>query len=274
MVIDLHIHSNYSDGSLSPKEIVDESIRSGLSSIAITDHNTIKGSLEAISLNSKNIKILSGIELGIGQEDKFHILGYNIDLQSSSLIETLNKMKKRSIIETIELFRKLNSLGINIRPKDIINRDLELNRRNIISLMIEMKYVKSKQEAYERYFAYGKAAYIKPYILSPQEKIKVIKKAKGKAILAHPYQTESNVKELERIILELKQDGLDGLEVYHSGQNEKIERFLMNLAKKHSLIITGGSDFHGKLKPNVQLGRVFNNKKISYVNVEELERLP
>lgn len=269
-MIDLHIHSTYSDGSLTPEEIINYSKAQGLKAISITDHDTIDGVREALQICPIDLEIIPGIELGVGR-DRFHLLGLFIDLTSRDLREALREIARQRMNETIKLFRSLKAKGVNLRPDDLLKAGKELNTRNVALLMIEMGYARTKLEAYAKYLEIGESGGLTRYTLSPEEKIEIIKKANGLAILAHPFQVHADQKELEKTIAGLKAQGLDGIEAYHSSGNWETEQCLLTMAERYELLITGGSDYHGELKPGIEIGKISDNRQIPYSILQRLK---
>jgi 3',5'-nucleoside bisphosphate phosphatase len=242
---DLHIHSTFSDGTLTPEEIVKIAEIEGMKSISITDHDCI--SSQYISEKSKNINIISGIEISseINHLD-IHILGYFIDYKNEDLINTVNKLKEARIERVEEILFKLKKESIFINFEDLELKDSSsIGRSHIAKAMVKKGYFDNYKTAFTNYLVQGKPAFVKGYKLDYKYAIEIIVKSGGVAVLAHPGQIYKSL-EIEALVKELKCFGLEGLEVYHpSHSTEQINKFY-NLAKKYKLLITGGSDYHGK----------------------------
>ncbi|QOR36111.1 PHP domain-containing protein [Clostridium sp. 'deep sea'] len=250
---DLHIHTTESDGTATPTEVVIESKKAGLKAIAITDHDCVNGVTEAlIAAKEHNIELISGIEFStLYNEQELHILGYYIDVANKNLRQEANYIAEARRVRAEKIVKKLNSLGINIcfdRVKSIASGEV-IGRPHIAQAMIEKKYIDTIQQAFSKmYIDKGGRAYVDRYKLAPESAIKLIHNAGGLAIVAHPglcYQSKGLVAENIHDLIKL---GLDGIEVFHSAHNKEQQEYYKSLALKNSLLITGGSDYHGKTK--------------------------
>lgn len=246
MIVDMHTHTLYSDGLLSPKELIDFAIEKKLSGIAITDHDTVEALAEAnIYASSKSDFILvPGIEFGCEYDEKeVHLLGYFIDYKHSDLIEVTQKLKESRVVRGEKIVEKLVNLGININIDDVrvFARDDYIGRPHIARALIEKNYVENINEAFDKYLKRGAPAYVERFQLSISDSIKLIKKISGISILAHPGLIE-DIKIVDYVI----SLGIDGIECYHSKHTDRDTNEFLKLAKGNNLIITGGSDFHGE----------------------------
>lgn len=245
MRFDLHVHTNHSDGMLSPAEIVDLGVRMGLSGMAITDHDTITGIEEAVKQSNKydNFIVIPGIEFSsIYNNEEVHILGYFIDYKSPSLIEMTNILKKSRIERGEKIIEKLNSLGYKISIEDVksLSGDDYIGRPHIARALINQGYVYTIQEAFDRFLNRGCPGYVQRYNMTIDETIQLIKSNKGMAILAHPGLLKD-----KSIIHHCLLSGIDGIECIHSKHSETDVDYFTQIAKDNNLIITGGSDCHG-----------------------------
>lgn len=242
---DLHVHSNYSDGILSPKEIVDLAFIKNLNGIAITDHDTVSGLEEAIYYGKsyKNFHVIPGIEFGtIHNDEEVHILGYFIDYKNSKLINIIDELLNSRLNRTIKMINKLNELEVNITLEDIKKHtnNKNIGRPHIARAMIDKNYVKSIDEAFDKYLDRGRPAYVERFYLSIEETIKLIEDTNGISVLAHPGLLKD-----KKIIDYCISKGIRGIECIHSSHSyEEVEMF-KGIAFENKLIITGGSDFHG-----------------------------
>ncbi|NLL31414.1 MAG: PHP domain-containing protein [Clostridiales bacterium] len=241
---DLHIHSSFSDGNLTPEEIVEAAKNNGLKAISITDHDCIS-SQYIIEKKYNDINIIPGIELSSEIDNlEIHILGYYIDYHNENLISTVNKLSKERTKRIEKIISKLNENGINLSMEDIDSTN-SVGRSHIANAMVKKGYFDNYKSAFVNFLVKDKPAYVKGYKLNYKEAIKVIRDSGGIPVLAHPGQVYRGLA-IESLIKELKFFGLMGLEVYHpSHLREDTNRFY-NLAKKYKLLITGGSDYHGK----------------------------
>lgn len=243
---DLHIHSNYSDGKLTPEEIVNEARSLGVKSISITDHDSISSQYN-VKKKYDDINIISGIELSTEYDNlELHILGYFIDIKNEKLIHTVNKLNKSRIERVEEILSKLRKNNIYLTMDDLdVNVNSTIGRSHVANAMVNKGYFDNYKEAFISFLIKGRPAYVKGCKLNYKESIKLINDAGGIAVLAHPGQMYKGMI-MESLIKDLKFYGLKGLEVYHpSHSREQINNFY-NLSKKHKLFITGGSDYHGK----------------------------
>lgn len=245
MKFDMHTHTIYSDGLMSPKDLVDLGIKVGLNGLAITDHDEVEGIHEAIgrSKNYKDFYVIPGIEFGCNMNDEeVHILGYFIDYKDKDLLSLLKKLHESRFTRALRILEKLKGLDMGISMEDVLKHTDERNigRPHIGRAMIEKNYVMDLEEAFDKYLNRGKLAYVERYQLEIDETISLISKIKGIPILAHPGLLEDRA-----IIDYCINKGIKGIEAYHSKHNDIDEKEFVKLAKANNLIITGGSDFHG-----------------------------
>ncbi len=244
--VDLHIHSSISDGLFSPAEIVHKAVKAGLTVIALADHDNVGGialALEA-ARDLPGLKIIPAVEISTDVPDgEVHILGYFIDYANQELQTALEKMRNSRQGRAQGMVAKLADLGLNIdwdRVKEIAGSG-SVGRPHIAQALLEKGYITSIQEAFTKYIAWGKPAYVEREKMGPQEVVGLILQANGLPVLAHPL----TLNDPESLVIELKKSGLVGLEAYYKDYtSEEIGR-LISLAKKYSLIVTGGSDYHG-----------------------------
>ena len=274
--IDLHTHSNRSDGSLSPEELVAYASKKGLRALALTDHDTVSGVGEALKQGEiSGIEVIPGIEFSVKSERETHILGYFIDHRSDVILSRLEKLRRSREIKTEKICENLRALGFDIRTEEILEniRDGEsVGRVHIANEMIRKGYVSSVSEAFEKYIGKGKPAYYVDKKPEDTEIISIIKKAGGAAYLAHPYSVGKRKKELFAYISYLKDNGLSGIECYYSEYSAKDTDELLAIAAALDLGISGGSDFHGSNKPDIEIGSGKNNLSINYSVLEEMKK--
>lgn len=272
-LIDMHTHTNYSDGELSPDELIRLAIKRNIGTIAITDHDTIEGIKRINKSQYKNINIVNGIELSAKvPKGRMHILGYNIDLNSKELTDKMSELKDNSINSVLSLYEQLKK-DYNIRfryndIKELVNANHNLGRPDLAKLLIKYKYVNSINEAFEKYLnnSYAKIRGNNKG-LQYQECIKLIKNSGGIPVLAHPKTLELNDKEFLILLKNMLREGLEGIEVYHSIHSKEEMDYYLKIANEHNLLISGGSDYHGKLvKPDIELGTGKNNN----LNIKKL----
>ncbi len=279
-LVDLHVHSNASDGTLSPKGVVELAIKSNLSAIALTDHDTAYGVEEALeaareaSLNGQFIRIIPGTELSVSYKNKdVHILGLFIDPNNQTLKNELLKAIMKRDERNEKMVQNLNQAGIDISIKKMreMEGDAVLTRAHFAKYLTAKGYTKSIKDAFDKYLNDESPYYVKREYLTPEMGIKLIHEAGGLAILAHPLLYKYTLLEVEELVEYLCQFHLDGIEVIHSSNTGFDEGHLRRIGNKFGLLFSGGSDFHGDNKPNIKLGVGFGNLKIPYSMLETLE---
>lgn len=280
--IDLHVHSNASDGSLRPSELVYLAMSKGLSAFALTDHDTVDGIEEAltaaqytqhnpadkhkVTMSSPAITVIPGIELSAeynGQD--IHILGLNIDYKNSSFLNKIEEFRAIRESRNEQMILRMQEQGIDITSKLVEQRfgtDTVITRAHYAILMAEGGYVTDKNEAFDKYLNPGCPCYIPRYKISVTDAVKLILSADGKPVLAHPVLYQLTEKELEELVSLLKDNGLLGIEAIYSCNKGDDEMKLRKLAEKYGLFITGGSDFHGTAKPGLELGTGYGDLKV------------
>jgi predicted metal-dependent phosphoesterase TrpH len=273
-IVDLHTHSTASDGSFTPKELIRLARDTGLSAIALTDHDTIDGINEALEEGSfAGIEVIPGLEISADYETEMHILGYFFGNTYLNIVPVLKELKENRERRNPKIIKKLNELGFDISLEEIERKagGKIVARPHIARVLLEKGYVESIGEAFEKYLAIGRPAYFRKEKLSPEESIKEILRAGGLPVLAHPIYLDMNTEQLDSLFLQLKRSGLMGVEAYYVDNTEKDTAHLLRLAAKHGLIATGGSDFHGSFKPDIKLGTGRGQLKIPYEVLEQLK---
>jgi len=264
-MVDLHTHSTASDGTLSPRELVFLAKKVGLKALALTDHDTIDGLPQAYqTAKEEGLPFLCGVEISIKFDGPghFHLLGYFLE-PPEELKEVLNKLKAARAERNKKMVEKLKELGIDITLEELKSlASGEVGRPHFAYLLVKKGYVKSIEEAFERYLKKGAPAYHPKALLTVEEAISAIKKAKGIPVLAHPITLKLSDEALKSYLIRLKELGLMGVEVYYSEHPKEYTNFLERLADGLSLIKTGGSDFHGQIKPDIKLGLGFGNLRV------------
>jgi len=271
--IDLHVHTNYSDGSSSPRKVIEKSVNLNLAAISITDHDTTDGITEGIKWASKfGIEVVPGVELSaeglnnIGEE--IHILGYYINWENAYFQEKLKFFRVARERRARHILDKLYHIGIKLSEDRLFQLAGvgSIGRMHIARLMVDEGYVKTTQEAFDKYLVYGRPAFVPRYRLTSEEAIMLIKKIGGIPVLAHP-KFGANRK---KIVKYLVSKGLRGIEVYYERHtSQEVEKYL-EWAKEFKLIPTGGSDSHGSLEDGTEdvLGKV----EIEYKVLRELKK--
>ena len=263
--IDLHTHSTCSDGSFTPKEIIAHADEIGLYAVALTDHDNIDGISEAKKEALKrDIIFIPGIEISCDFSSELHIVGLNIDCESEKLVNLTNKFKEDRKKRNINTIKRLNDAGIdiNLEEAEKYSTGNALGRAHIAKVMVDKGYASSVKDAFKKYLGKGKIGYSNEFRISYKDAISVIKESGGVAILAHCHYLNMNEDEFIEFIKELKSYGLNGLEGYYTEYTKEQSDFYISVCKKLDLIISGGSDFHGDMKPDIKLGKGFGNLKV------------
>lgn len=278
--VDLHVHSNASDGTLTPAEVVRLAAQKQLSAIALTDHDTLAGIPEALqaaaALEEQGtwIQIIPGTEISVSYQDKdIHILGLFLDAKNEQLFDSLEHARIRREERNHKMAANLRAAGIEITVEKLKDAegDAVLTRAHFAKFMVEHGYVKTNQDAFSKYLHDGSPYYVPREYLSPEEAISLIHSAGGLAVIAHPLLYKFTLPEVEAMVSYLKNLGLDGVETIYSANTGFDEGHLRRIANKYDLAMTGGSDFHGKNKPDIQLGTGRGNLKVPYEILEKLQ---
>jgi predicted metal-dependent phosphoesterase TrpH len=254
--IDLHLHTNLSDGTLSPQEVVEYATKCGLAAISITDHDSIDGIAPAISAaRGLSLEVVPGVELSADgkNSEELHILGYYIRWKNGKLKEKLKNLRDERELRAKKMIERLRQLKIDIPFKEVekLTSGGAIGRLHIARLMLQYGYVSSTDEAFDKYIGNGKVAYIKKPRPSSQEAIALIRAAGGIASLAHPHLLSNAGSSLPGLVTE----GLMGIEVYYSARRPGPSERYLKLARKYHLIPTGGSDCHGLAKDEILIGK-------------------
>jgi predicted metal-dependent phosphoesterase TrpH len=259
--IDLHTHSNASDGSCPPREVVRLAKQRGLKALALTDHDTIDGLAEAVAAGEEfGLEIIPGVEISAKHPiGSMHILGYFLDYESDLLAQRLAVLKQARQDRNPQIIDKLNQLGIPLTMEQVerISGGGQMGRPHIARALYEGGLVRSIQEAFDIYLGNHGLAYVSKFRFPPEEAMAMIREAQGIPVLAHPFTLGLHTSETLRPLLkELKALGLAGVECYYPEHSFGQEALYLYLARELGLLITGGSDFHGDNKPEVSLGRI------------------
>lgn len=276
-MVDLHTHSTASDGTLTPRELVLLAKKEGLKGLALTDHDTVSGLKEAYETAIEvDLPFLCGVEISVKFEGPghFHMLGYFLKPEISEIDETLQTLQKARAERNRKMIEKLQNLGIDITLEELKTlAEGEIGRPHIANLLVKKGIVKSFEEAFEKFLKKGAAAYVPKALLTPKEAIEKISEARGVPVLAHPFTLRLDLNELKRYVSNLKDIGLMGIEVYYTEHSREFTKFLLDLAKRLDLLVTGGSDFHGKNKPDIKLGKGLGNLNVPIECFENLQKV-
>lgn len=260
------MHTIFSDSTYTPDELVADAKKCGLSCIALADHDTVDGIEETIAAGrALSIEVLPSIELTAEYDGlEVHILGYLIDYKDERLLTRLGVLKKIRVERIYKIVDRLKAINISLDPQTVfdIAKGGAVGRLHIARAMVKEGVVGSTGEAFARFIGDRGPAYVCGFRFEPKEAMKLIKEVGGVPVLAHPYSLKR-----DELIPEFVECGLMGLEVYYPEHTQSMINFYSGLARKYNLLVTGGSDCHGKAKPEVKLGAI----KIPYELVEKLK---
>jgi 3',5'-nucleoside bisphosphate phosphatase len=264
MSIDLHTHSNFSDGTLTPTELVTLAKKKNISALALTDHDTMAGVEEAVLAGKMlGVEIIPGIEISVLHDKvEYHILGYWADSQNSVLAEALAKLQGARSERNNKILQKLNELGIPATNEELerVSEQGQTGRPHIAKLLVRYGVVKTITQAFDDFLKKGAVAYVSRFAFTAIEAVTLIHQAGGLAVLAHPTQNDPELTRLPSVLADLVPAGLDGIEVYYPTHSHKMKKKLRALAAQHNLLLTGGSDYHGDIRPGTTLaggGNIF-----------------
>ena len=264
--VDLHIHTNFSDGLLTPTQVVGKAMEAGLKAIGITDHDTIDGIEEAVEAGGRlDVEIVPGVELSSQYNGRdLHILGYYFDPNHPRLMEYLEKFRHERYRRASKMIQNLNRLGVNLTMEEVAKRSRGRNigRPHLAEVLMEKGYVETFQEAFHRYIGYHSQAYEQKYNIGPEEAIALINEAGGLSFLAHP-----SVHISERDIVHFIKSGLDGLEIVHPNLYQDRLPGLNAIVQEHHLLVSGGSDCHGGRDGHINIGKY----NVPYAILEDMK---
>ena len=276
--VDLHSHSTASDGTFAPAAVARLAKDAGLAGFALTDHDTIAGLAEAAAeCANLGLAFLSGIEISAVppiENGTLHILGYGIDPTNAVLTEMARQLIEARDNRNPQIIKRLRELGIDITMEEALAQAQGgvLGRPHIAALLVKKGVVKSIKQAFDEYLGQGGKAYYDKERLSPRDAVTRIRQAAGLPVLAHPIQLRTtNDAQLETVLKDLVDLGLAGIEVIHSDHAASdIEKYAA-LATRYNLLKTGGSDFHGTNKKDINIGTA-NGRRIPKEWMDELLR--
>lgn len=268
-MIDLHLHSTASDGTLSSAELVTYAKEKNLEAIAVTDHDTVEGLEEALAVGVRlGIEVVPGIEISAERPNStLHILGYYINFKDETFLKNISILQEARAERNPKMIKNLHTLGIDIELDEVtkVAETGQVGRPHFAQVLLKKGYVKNMQEAFEKYLKKGAPAYEDKFRFSPHDAITHIVNGGGIPVLAHPctlnYRTN---KDLELLVTDMMNYGLMGVEVYYSDHTRSQTALYEQIAKKYNLLITGGSDFHGNNIKGIELGIGRGNLKIPY----------
>jgi predicted metal-dependent phosphoesterase TrpH len=251
--VDLHLHTNFSDGRLDPFELIEICALQGLTTISIVDHDTVDGLITAMdACSSKNIELINGIELGtIHNGEEIHLLGYYINQIDPSFLETINKFKTERLIRAKNILTKLRSNGIDISWEmiELCAGNAPIGRPHFAYVMQQYGYVETPKEAFDLYLNKGRSGYVPRQLINTVEAINLLRDNGAVPVLAHPLMSHAKsgrrgIKNLESLLTIFTSVGLQGIECYYADYNDMQINYLLKMATTYDLIPCGGSDYH------------------------------
>lgn len=275
-VIDLHVHSDASDGTYTPTELVEYALKKGLTAMALTDHDTVDGVEEAVkAAEGTGLELIPGVELSAEYRGRdIHILGLYLDYRSEKFLAYLQEFKNERDVRNVKMAERLTAHKMPVTVEELKEEygDAVLTRAHFAKFLKKKGFVNSYDEAFLRFLGDDKPCYVPRERITPEGAVKLIHDAGGIAVLAHPLLYHLGMDELEVLVNCLKDCGLDGIEAIYSMNKGRDERRMKELAAKYDLLITGGSDFHGATKPHIDLGTGQGNLRIPAIFLLEIKK--
>ena len=274
--VDLHVHSNASDGTFSPSQVVELAKNAGLDAFALTDHDTTAGVPEALEKGRDlNIEVIPGIEVSSSFDGtEIHILGLFVNSDDPVLAAMLEKMRISRDRRNEKMLENLAADGISFTKEGICgdNPDTIITRAHIAHALVAKGICSGMDQAFKKYLQYGGRYCPQKEHLSPEEVVKTLISNGAFVALAHPFQYKFGDKKTEELIAHMADLGMKGLEVYHSSNNKLESMKLQEMAVRHHLLPTGGSDFHGGNKPDISIGTGRGGLRVSSLLLEDIKR--
>lgn len=261
-MIDLHVHSTFSDGSRTPAELVSEAVAAGLTALAVTDHDTMAGVPELVgAAGGTGVRPVPGVELSVAHEHgPLHLLGYFME-PGDELNAALERIRRGREERNLAIVDRLVALGAPVTWEEVLaiaGGDL-VGRPHFAMALVARGHVPTKDDAFARYLARGRPAYVERFRYPAAGAIGILRRARGAAVLAHPGLLRCEGRHLKELVAELAAAGLAGIEAWHSRHTAVQVRRLRRLAALHGLVATGGSDYHGAMSPGIRIGRGFGS---------------
>lgn len=274
--VDLHVHSNASDGTFSPSQVVELAKNAGLDAFALTDHDTTAGVPEALEKGRDlNIEVIPGIEVSSSFDGtEIHILGLFVNSDDPVLAAMLEKMRISRDRRNEKMLENLAADGISFTKEELCgdNPDTIITRAHIAHALVAKGICSGMDQAFKKYLQYGGRYCPQKKHLSPEEVVKTLISNGAFVALAHPFQHKFGDKKTEELIAHMADLGMKGLEVYHSSNNKLESMKLQEMAVRHHLLPTGGSDFHGGNKPDISIGTGRGGLRVSSLLLEDIKR--
>jgi predicted metal-dependent phosphoesterase TrpH len=273
--VDLHLHTTASDGQMKPAEVVHYAASKGLQAIAVTDHDTIDGLDEALQTGFRiGVEVIPGVEISAEfSPGSMHLLGYCFDVGHPLLLERLAHLQTARAERNPQMIEKLNRLGVKVSYEEVLRASGggQVGRPHFAHVLLEKGYVRTFQEAFDRFLKKGAAAYVDKFRFSPEEALHFIREAGGVPVLAHPKTLGLNGHgPFEEVLRSLVRQGLRGLEVFYPEHSPSDVIEYRAVAQRHGLLMTGGTDYHGIDKSDLDIGVGRGDMRLPYALVETL----
>lgn len=279
--IDLHVHSNKSDGTLSPAEVAARAAAHGLCAIALTDHDCVAGIAEAqaaaktLTVDGAPLRVVPGVEISADYKNRdIHILGLLIDPEDAALNAALAGALASRDTRNEKMVKNLQAAGLDITLEDLRfgAADTVITRAHFARHLLAKGYVKTREEAFRKYLDSSTPYYVRREYMQPREAIRLILASGGVPVLAHPLLYHLDAGGVRELVTKLTGEGLMGIETIYSKNTGTDEAFVRKLAADFHLLMTGGSDFHGANKPEIEIGTGRGNLKIPEELLIKLEK--
>ena len=286
-MVDLHVHSTFSDGTFTPAQLVDYAMKKNLTAFALTDHDTVDGLTAALDYArhlretlpeaecARVPEIVPGIELSTDEDgSEVHVVGLFINHRSQEFAEYLRDFLESRDNRNKKMCEKLREQGFDVTYEALLERfpDSVLTRAHFARFLLEHGYVRSIKEAFDRYLGDRCPCYVPREKITPAQAVELILKAEGIPVLAHPILYHLSDARLDSLVGRLKEKGLMGIEAIYSSYSPSEERQIRSLAAKYGLLISGGSDFHGENKPGLDLGNGYGKLFVPDEILKELQK--
>ncbi len=265
---DLHVHSCCSDGTYTPTELVLYAKEKGLKAFALTDHDTILGIDEAMAAGkAQGVEVIPGIEFSTNYREKdIHVLGLGIDWKDARFLKKLREFQDSRDLRNRKMIARMADCGVHITYEKMQEAfpNSTWTRANFARYLVDHNYAKNPKEAFSRYVGDDAPCFVPREKVTPFQAVELIRENGGLSVLAHPVLYHLSAEDLDTLTARLKDSGLDGIEALYSTYRWYDETHIKTLARRHGLSVTGGSDFHGLNKPDIDLGVGRGNLKIPY----------
>lgn len=265
-MIDLHMHSVFSDGTCTPEALIDLAVRGDVTAVALTDHDTMDGVPRFLSAaQTAGIRAVSGMELGAAcPSGELHLLGYGMEDHAPALREGMARLQAARQERNEGILSRLKAMGLEVDVGEVLvpGKGHVIGRPHIAQALLARGHVRTIKEAFDRYLARGAAAFVSRRPLAARDAIEMIRAARGVPVLAHPFTLEMDVDGLRGLLKELREAGLEGLEAYYAQHREAQIQTCLSLCREFDLAPSGGSDYHGARTPDLRIGRGFGNLRV------------